>query len=295
MRQALADDIVLNVMSKGFTEDQIKGVQDEVDALRQYMDDNPFILEPGFQLEDFKSGTDAFLEQCQQIIEHAGMTVDQANAFFDALGFETTFVTKEQDVTQKSPKTVTKTEVTGYTEGVADTPSGGSRKWSYPILRQWTYTDGYSEETGKMETMAMSTNGKTPIINSITRKASAPMNNRSSSNRGGSGGSKSGGGGGSQKARSKDIDRYHEINAKIEQNAHALEMLNKEESRAYGQDKLDLMDEKIKLLEEQAKLYEQLAEEAKNYYEQDKANLEKYGASFNKDGTIANYDQWYGA
>jgi hypothetical protein len=73
-------------------------------------------------------------------------------------------------------------------------------------------------------------------------------------------------------------------------------MLNTAESRAYGPDKLNLMDEKIKLLEREAELYKELYNEAKDYYAADRARLaNEFGAQFNEDGSIANYDAWFGA
>ena len=292
LRQALADDIILNVMTdQGFSETQIKDIQNRVDALRQYMDDNPLILEPGFQLENFDAGSDEFLQQCQKIIEDAGMTVEQANAFFDALGFETTFETKPQDVERTGHQTITTTYVDSTR--TINTPDGGTYTFPDQIRTETRQGDPYTY-TERVEVPAMTTNGKTPIINSITRKASAPMNNRSSSNKGGSG-SKSSGGGSSSKQKTKEPDRYHEINAKIQQNQAEITKLTDLESRLYGQEKLDAMEKEAKLLEEQADLYRQKYEEALRYYEMDKKNLQNnYGATFNPDGTIANYDEWYG-
>lgn len=100
--------------------------------------------------------------------------------------------------------------------------------------------------------------------------------------------------GSSKKPKTADTERYHEINSKLEQTAHYLDMVNTAEDRAYGQKKLDLMDEKIKLLEREAEQYKQLYDEAKRYYDQDRDRLQnQYGAAFNTDGSIANYDAWY--
>lgn len=245
-------------------------------------------------LDKLETGEQEFLDKCNDIMTSAHMTAEQANAFFDAMGFETTFVTEQEPVTKTGHSTVTSTRIRGFDTVTVIGDNGQPEEVRLPSYETFTYPGTAYQYTDYVDAVAMTTgtDGKTkiPQIESITRKASAPMNNLSSTNPGGGKGSK-GGGGGSQKARSKEKDRYHEINAKIEQNAHALEMLNTAEGRAYGQEKLDLMDEKIRLLEEQAKLYEQLAEEAKNYYEQDKANLAGYGATFNEDGTIANYDE----
>ena len=105
---------------------------------------------------------------------------------------------------------------------------------------------------------------------------------------------KGGGGGKDKKKKDKDVTRYHEINAKLEQTSAELEKIAMLKDRAFGQDKLDAMDKEIELLQRQADQYQELYDEAKRYYDYDKKRLEeKYGATFNPDGTIANYDTWY--
>jgi len=153
---------------------------------------------------------------------------------------------------------VTETQVTGYTTGFAQmaTPGGVplSIPWSYPILSQNTYQKGYSVHSGVIDVPAMSTNGKTPKIQSLTKKAGGSFNNGSSRNLGGnnsgSGGKGKGGGGGgkgsgkapepdtSQKDRKKDMedtrDIYHDINIELEQINRRLDRAQKKQDRLYG-------------------------------------------------------------
>ena len=115
--------------------------------------------------------------------------------------------------------------------------------------------------------------------------------------KGGSGGKKGGGGGGEKKItpKSKDTSRYHEIKSQLEQTKHYLDMVDKAEGRAYGQKKLDLMDQKIELLKRETAQYKELYNEAKNYYDADRNVLhDEYGAAFNEDGSIKDYNSWYG-
>jgi hypothetical protein len=55
--------------------------------------------------------------------------------------------------------------------------------WYETATTSWQ--DGTETHTGKMDVMAMSTDGSTPIIESITKTNSGSMNNYSSSNPGG--------------------------------------------------------------------------------------------------------------
>ncbi|MBQ7820076.1 MAG: hypothetical protein IJ341_10315 [Bacteroidales bacterium] len=101
-----------------------------------------------------------------------------------------------------------------------------------------------------MSVIAMSADGKTPQIKSLTRKSSGAMNNNSSRNAGG----KSGGGGGGDKSKadkvkkSDVVDRYKEISDAIDDNADAMNKASRAADRLYGSDRLAKMREVNKLL-----------------------------------------------
>ena len=143
---------------------------------------------------------------------------------------------------------------------------------------------------------AFTTDGTTPKINSVTKKASGSANNSSSSNRGGGKSSGGGGGGksGSQK-KSKDptgeIERYHVINNQIEDNEKALDQLSKAKDRAYGKARLNAMDAEIAKQRESVELAERKLQEVEKYLELDSGAIAAFGAEFDTNGTIVNYDQ----
>ena len=124
-----------------------------------------------------------FLQSCQDMIEKAGLSVDQANALFNALGFDAEFETTTEPQKQVVPRTVTNRNVTARDE------FGNPTQWV-----ETSYQDGFDTFEGEVETFAMATNGKTPQIKKLTKKATGSMNNLSSKNPGGTGGKKSGGG-----------------------------------------------------------------------------------------------------
>ena len=301
LKSSLAEDIVARIMvENGIDETAQAQVLSDVADLQAMIPN----IEVGATIDDGD-----FLNKANQLIQDCGMTVDQANAVFDALGFEANFATEEQKVVQRVPKTVTKTEVTGYTSGTSTDPAGQPIDWSYPILSQWSYNDGFAEEEGTIDVPAMATNGKTPVINSLTRKAGGGSNNYSSGNKGGgspgksSGGGKKGGGGKgsgkgnepdkSQKDRKKamedDRDIYHDINIELEQINRQLDRTQKKQDRLYGKQLLDNLNKQSRILDQhKAKLEEKHDLQKQDLISQQKS-LKNLGVTFDKYGNIANY------
>lgn len=275
------------------------------------------------EIPDIKVGatvdTGNFLETANEIIQTAGMTAEEANALFSSMGFQANFKTDPQPVLQRNPKTVTKTEVLGYTGGTTTGPDGEPREWEYPILSTSTYNDGYSEEWGEVDAFAMTTSpdgSEVPIIESLTRTSSGAMNNYSSSNRGGGspgggGGSKGGGGGSSKAPEKKDdpgkreslkiADRYSTVQAAIDDTQRSLDKLDDTMSDMWGGVKLAALRKYNKELWQQAENLKAMLALAERYKKEDAAaavasQIEAEGAlggqivdlEFNDDGFISN-------
>lgn len=306
LKSALSQDIIARIMlENGIKEEDQAAILASLESLQATIPN----IEVGTSLE-----TGAFLEQAQALIDACGMTADQANALFDSIGFEATFATEPQQVTQRTPNMVTETQVTGYTSGWVTPPTlNGSISplkipWSYPILKQNTYQNGYTEHTGIIDVPAMSTNGKTPKITSLTKKAGGSFNNGSSRNAGGNnsgkgsgkGGGGKGGGSGkapqpdtSQKDRKKDVedtrDIYHDINIELEQINRRLDRAQKKQDRLYGKQLLDNLNEQTRILEE----HKAALEEKHRIQEQDlktqQETLKNLGVTFDEYNNISNY------
>ena len=275
------------------------------------------------EIPDIKVGatvdTGNFLETANEIIQTAGMTAEEANALFSSMGFQANFKTEPQPVLQRNPKTVTKTEVLGYTSGTTTGPDGEPREWEYPILSTSTYNDGYSEEWGEVDAIAMTTSpdgSEVPVIESLTRTSSGAMNNYSSSNRGGGspgggGGSKGGGGGSSKAPEKKDdpgkreslkiADRYSTVQAAIDDTQRSLDKLDDTMSDMWGGVKLAALRKYNKELWQQAENLKAMLALAERYKKEDAAaavasQIEAEGAlggqivdlEFNDDGFISN-------
>jgi hypothetical protein len=135
-------------------------------------------------------------------------------------------------------------------------------------------------------------NGKetqVPKIKTLKRTASPSMNNSSSSNKGGktSGG---GGGGSKKKDANKEKERYHDIKNSLDQLSKSYDAISKARERAFGVDKLKLLEQEQQVLEDQLNTQRQYIAEIEDYYNKDRSALEAYGATFAEDGTLLNYD-----
>lgn len=109
-----------------------------------------------------------------------------------------------------------------------------------------------------------------------------------------SGGGGGGGGGGSQKDKKKsadEIERYHTIKKQLDNLSREYDNLSAAKDRAFGANRLRVMDQEAAKLEEQITAQKRYIDEIDSYYSQDRAAIAAYGAVFDEDGIIANYEQ----
>ena len=237
-----------------------------------------------------------FLTKAAQIVEQAGMTVDQANAYFRSMGFEPTFETKKVPVTRTLKGTRT------YTDNVVtDTIPTSSGDFTY--IKEMTQRSeevdmGTVEE--EIEVPAMTTDGGKPNF-TLTRTNAGSMNNYSSSNSGGGSPGGGGGGGGSEpktidKTKKSDVvERYKQINDLIDDSSRAMDKASKAADRLYGAARIKKMREANRELQNEIGLLEQKRIEAQGYLDDDLDALNeaasKAGISFDiENGNIANYE-----
>lgn len=289
LKSKLAESIIANIIiQNGLDETTAATILSNFQSLRDSIPD----IDVGVTLDDGD-----FLTNAQQLIADAGMTVDQVNALFDAMGFEANFKTEPVLTTQRVPEYVTET----IDNGSYEDENGNT----VIRTRTRTYQDGYYEAEGYIDAIAMTTNGKTPVVNGITRKASGSYNNYSNRNAGGGspgggGGSPGGGGGSSGKTLDKEKektldeveDRYHNINRQLERQSDLLDDIENATDRAYGKDKLAKFQEGIKALEKEQELLNTKLSKAESYLSQDAAAVKQYfsGAEIDANGEITNYE-----
>lgn len=109
-----------------------------------------------------------------------------------------------------------------------------------------------------------------------------------------SGGGGGGGGDGSQKEQKKssdEIERYHTIKKEIGNLSREYDNLSAAKDRAFGANRLRVMDQEAAKLEEQIAAQKRYVNEIDSYYSQDRAAIAAYGAVFDENGIITNYEQ----
>ena len=229
-----------------------------------------------------------FLEKCNQIIQRAGMTAEQANTYFKSMGYDVEL----EEVQAK------------------DTPMQ-TYKW-YPLDEEATAKAGgipQFSETPKTVSTSSTTEGTAYAVKTITPTGSygggtgvnttAPK----SATSGATGGNK---GGGSKPKKTKDsrkdkdelVDRYKEINDKLEETQRLMKKNNTLAEGMYGAKRFAKLRENIKLMEQENKQLKEKYQKTLDYLELDEAALNKVasevGVSFNIDketGNITNYTQ----
>lgn len=103
-----------------------------------------------------------------------------------------------------------------------------------------------------------------------------------------------GGGGGSQKDKKKssdEIERYHVVKKQLDNLSREYDNLSAAKDRAFGANRLRVMDQEAAKLEEQIAAQKRYVDEIDSYYSQDRAAIAAYGAVFDEDGIITNYEQ----
>lgn len=103
-----------------------------------------------------------------------------------------------------------------------------------------------------------------------------------------------GGGGGSKKDKKKssdEIERYHAIKKQLDNLSREYDNLSAAKDRAFGANRLRVMDQETAKLEEQIAAQKHYVDEIDSYYSKDRAAIAAYGAVFDEDGIITNYEQ----
>lgn len=244
LRAAMANEIVLKVgADTGIAEEQLLNLSNNV--LSQIPDD----LEIGATLDDSQ-----FLEAANRLIAESGMTAEEAQNYFNSIGYEPTFETTTETVTHKVPL---ESKETTYSVGVnwktlgslPEFLGGGSISVPYPTIKSTTRNfTTYDEVPEEIEVPALSADGS-PKIKSIKKTSSGAANNYSKTNSGGgspSGGGSGGGGGGSTPKHSaknaakydKMEDRYGSIQSSIDKASRAMDRYGAAQDSAFGAAKM---------------------------------------------------------
>lgn len=268
LRDKAGEEILLNVIG----ESDFSKVDEELQRLQQKIEDfDNKQFDVGVNIEDAD-----FIATCNDIIKKAGMTAEQAQAYFKAMGYNADI--EEKTVYKTIYKYVQYPKIdsrTGYPTGDIGTMR----------LAETVGTTAYAIKT---ITPSGSYGGGIGVNTTAPKVARTP---------------KKKGGGSSSKAskvsmtkKSDVVDRYKEIDDQLDDINDELNRTNKLTDRLFGAKRLQQMDKEISILNKQSKALEKKRKEAENYLKIDKQavlNLnKKYGTQFKIDdsGLISNYE-----
>nr|DAG27273.1 MAG TPA: minor tail protein [Caudoviricetes sp.] len=246
-------------------------------------------IEVGATLDDQN-----FLNELTNLVNKAGLTADQATDYLSSMGVDAEVVEDHSQMQQNSTYMGAKATVTHET-GTASLPLfGAPLHWDIPSVKyepQEVPTTATVEGGGfslKVKSAKKSSGGNIKHINS---NAGTPA----SSKKGG------GGGGGSAKpqtknsekhiTKAKEEDRYHVIKNQIEDLSAQYDRIGKAKDKAFGPNRIKLLDQEIAKQKELTAANKKYLEEVEQYQELDKSKMVSYGATFDKNGTITNYDK----
>ena len=278
LHAALGRQIVLDIVGVEKFENLPNNLKTAIQTMENIVANTK--LDIGETIELNADGIDStgFIDACNGVISAAGMTADEAQAYFDSIGYEPEFVMT--NVTETAPmygkKVFTSDPVIDYVD-VGD----GSK---YPYIKEMT-THEEQVYMGEQEQnfVVPELNGDgTPKIKSIRKKATGSMNNYSGSNAGGkspgSGGGSSGGGSEpkeNKKTRKDEVvERYKEINDQIDDAQRKMKDAERAAEGLWGPKRLKEMRKIRAALAEELKLLKQRVNENKDYLKEDQQYLQ---------------------
>jgi hypothetical protein len=285
LRSSLQDSIVANVLlDSGFTEEKIAELKNQFNELESRFRD--------IQLGVALNGDDQLVQDLQKVIDAAGMTEEEANEYLQSIGMTPTYEQQEID----EVKTVPTYEVTPSIK-MEEKDFGPLGKHKIPSGISFKVTQGSTEEfTGKTTLGAITTNGTTPKIKTITKTGgSAKYNTYSSINSGsGSPGGSGGSSSSSSEPQTKDLnedekDRYEKVNVQLDKISASLSKLQSQEDKLLGQKLIDNLNAQLTELNKKIDKTNEKLKIAQQEQAELQSELSGYGISFDSEGVMTNY------
>ena len=264
MQNKLAEDYALTMSINDFSVngEEVYGTAEEVrNTLLQMLDD----IDTNIELGKGATISDDYLNAMQQMLDSGQVTEEQLQKMFTAKGF--TLKIDGYKFVPGVEKTITSTNLSTGVETIIKE----QEQLKVPII---------NGESPDVKSMA---SGKGGVKASLVKSTNASSINTSFKN-----------GSSSAAERSKDKERYHEINKELDSMERKLDKIAAAKDRAFGGEKIALMEQEIALSEEQLELEQKKLEEAQSYYNSDRtALLSKYAVELDENGNISNYDELY--
>ena len=267
-------------------EDEMAALYEEMNGLDDYLHSADFEdLEIGAKIDNQE-----FLDSCEEIINAADMTQQQAEDYLTAMGIDADIVEEPipgDETTTETENITVGTETAHFSVPTLDLAGMVDGIGGVPAVKNSTYDFTYpvAKKGGSTKTTTTRDEGTATALH--IQGATKSGGGNISAVRGSKSGSRGGGrrtrrrGSGSSSARkarastqyekSNTINRYKEITDTLDRNGRVTDRLAKLQDRLYGKNRLNKMDEVNKKHLAEIKLLRSKVKEAKNYLGVDKA------------------------
>lgn len=263
LREAAAKDFVVNL---GLEEGATNALDSALDTLINQ------------DREGIKIGAEVDLgssvDQLNQFLKDGTLTAEQVTQAFNAIGYEPEigYITDEggQTVHQSHEVKLGGTDIT-----LAKLDSYTTSDVSVPYIKSSTNKDSKGKSNKSSATKTTSTGS---IAANLAGSKTVQDKQDKKEDR--------------LKSLKNEKDRYHEINEIISDTERELDQLGKAKDRAFGANKLALMDKEIAKQKELIENNKQLLKEAEKYYQQDRNKLlSSWDVQLDSIGRISNYEE----
>lgn len=274
LRDKAGEEILLNIEGavdpNGKINEDLMNIHNSIVAMDQTQFEVGVAIDPAQH--------QAFIDNCNSLIQAAGMTAEQAQAYFASMGYDV-------ELKEVKPQSVDTSTYSYYEldEAATEKAGGVPQFKKSPTEISVTSTTGATAYAIETITPTGSYGGGVGV------NTTAPKSSTSGKKSGG-GGSK---GSSSKAKKEKKVetkkDRYHDVNVRLKQIDEDLEDVGRKQEKLFGKDLIDALEEELNILEQQRDVLNEKLLIAKDEQAELQKSLKAEGVQFNEDGTIKNY------
>ena len=281
-------DVLLDqfLISEDLLEKEFEKIKDTImsgmDLISEAIDAGK--LQAGESIDSIFEGSNQtkaeWVQAMNDMAEITAMSVQEMNEMLSGLHLDAEVSEKEVDVESQVPIVETTTDIIER-----------DKQTGYPTkTKTTTKTVGHEPVTQKMMVAQLGVNGEAPGDVEITSLGTSNISPSAS-------GDSSGGGGGSSGSSAEpleyedEIERYHENTRQLERLERALNKVSTAKDRAFGKERLRLIDQEIAATERLVAQQRALLHETREYLKQDFAEIQQYGFTYDEFGELTNYDE----
>lgn len=268
LQDALAEDYIMNMdFSTAINEDWSGTIADAQAQLRGLLNDIDTSVEIGKE----STLSSDFLDSVQDMLDAGVIAEEQLESLFRAKGYELNITGWK-----KIPGPVKKITQTTYDPKDRDNKTTKiieeQEDINVPIINGKAPEGASGPAPSSIATVTKSTDKRVIDTSTAEEKADKAKDRRNQ--------------------LEDELDRYHEINEIISDTERELDKLGKAKDRAFGANKIALMDKEIAKQKELIENNKKLLEEAEKYYQQDRSKLlSSWNVQLDSTGRISNYEE----